>query len=65
MTSLKKIPPLGLKRKIEVEFCDDNPMFFAETCTYVLKVPTVHTVFEVFEAKFLEATENYLGYGAV
>lgn len=65
MTSLGKLPPLGLRRKIEVEFCGDNAMFFAETCAYVLRVPTVHTVYDDFYAKFLEASENYLGYGAV
>ena len=66
MTSLDKIPPLGIKSKIEVEFSDScNPTFFAETCAYVLRVPTVHTIFENFQAKFLEASENYLGYASV
>ena len=66
MTSLDRIPPLGLKRKIEVEFATStNPTFFAETCGFVLRVPTVHKTFESFEDKFLEATENYLGYGSV
>ena len=66
MTSLDRIPPQGLKRKIEVEFpFGTNPTFFAETCGFVLRVPTVHETFEAFEVKFLEATENYLGYGSI
>lgn len=66
MTSLDRIPPLGLKRKIEVEFSiNTNPTFFAETCGFVLRVPTVHETFEAFEDKLLEATENYLGYDSI
>lgn len=66
MTSLDRIPPLALKREIEVEFSiSSNPTFFAETCGFVLRVPTVHETFETFEDKFLEATENYLGYGSI
>lgn len=66
MTSLGRIPPLGLKRKIEVEFSNStSPTFFAETCGFVLRVPTVHETFETFQEKFLEATENYLGYGCI
>ena len=66
MTSLDRIPPLGLKRKVEVEFSiSTNPTFFAETCGFVLRVPTVHETFQRFEDKFLETTENYLGYGSI
>ena len=66
MTSLDKVPPLGLSRKVEVEFSNNsNQVFFAETCSMVLKVPTVHKSFEDFQEKFLEACENYIGYGSI
>ena len=66
MTSRDRIPPLGLERKIEVEFYDNsNPTFFADTCSYVLKVPTVHTTIEEFQVKLFDASDNYLGHGSV
>lgn len=56
MTSLGRIPPLGLKRKIEVEFSNStSPTFFAETCGFVLRVPTVHETFETFQEKFFRS----------
>ena len=65
-TSLNTIPPLGLSRKVEVEFSiNRNPAFFAETCNMVLKVQTVHQCFEDFQEKFLQACENYIGYGSI
>ena len=67
VTSMDKVPPLGLSRKVEVEFFNNsNRAFFAETCcSMVLKVPTVHRHFEDFQEKFLEACENYVGYGSI
>ena len=66
VTSLDKVPPLDLSRKVEVEFSNNsNQAFFAETCSMVLKVPTVHKSFEDFQEKFLEACENYIGYGSI
>ena len=66
MTSLDLIPPLGLERKIEVEFHDDdNPNFFADTCSFVLRIPTVHKKIEDFKKKLFEASENYLGHGSL
>ena len=66
MTSRDRIPLLGLERKIEVEFYDNsNATFFADTCSYVLKVPTVHTTIEEFQVKLFDASDNYLGDGSV
>lgn len=66
VTSLDKVPPLGLSRKVEVEFSNNsNQAFFAETCSMVLKVPTVHKSFEDFQEKLLEACKNYIGYGSI
>ena len=62
--SLDRIPRLS--RKVEVEFSiNRNPAFFAETCNMVLKVQTVHQCFEDFQEKFLQACENYIGYGSI
>ena len=60
--SLDKIPPLGLSRKVEVEFSkNSNTTFFAESCSYVLKVPNVHGCFEDFQ--FLRSLQQ-LSYGS-
>lgn len=59
MTALDEIPPLGLPQKIFVEFTEGSQRtFFAETCTFVLRVPTVHKEFREFKEKFLEASQN-------
>ena len=66
MTSLNRIPPLGITGSIEIEFEEsDHQWFFAETCTFVLRVPTVHTTFKTFQEKFLEACVNHKGFGSV
>ena len=66
MTSLDVIPPLGLEKKIEVEFHDDdNPNFFADTCSFILRIPTVHKEIEDFMKKLSEAGESYLGHGSL
>lgn len=61
VTSLDKVPPLGLSRKVEVEFSNNsNQAFFAETCSMVLKVPTLHGSLEVFQETFLEVCDRPL-----
>lgn len=64
MTSLDRIPPLGLPHSIDVEF-EDSENFFAETCTLVLRVPKVHKEFADFKRKFMEACDNSLGFGCI
>jgi hypothetical protein len=66
MTSLDRIPPLGLDKKVEVEFFEDNnPNFFADTCSFFLRVPTMHKGFKEFKAKLFDACDNFLGHGAL
>ena len=66
ITSRDRIPPLGLECKIEVDFFDsNNPTFFADTCSYVLRVLRVHTSIDAFQAKLFEASDKYLGLGAL
>lgn len=65
MTGLNRIPPLGLERKIEVEIDDYVSSFFAETCSFLLRVPTVHETFDLFMFKLLEAVENSTGFAGV
>ncbi len=66
MTSLDRIPPLGLEKKVEIDFCkDNNPNFFADTCSFFLRVPTVHKSIKDFKEKLLEACDNFLGHGAL
>lgn len=61
VTSLDKVPPLGLSRKVEVEFSNNsNQAYFAETCSTVLKVPTLHGSLEDFQETFLEACDRPL-----
>ena len=56
MTSLDRIPPLGLDKKVEV---------FADTCSFFLRVPTMHKGFKEFKAKLFDACDNFLGHGAL
>ena len=63
MTGLSQIPPLGLKQPIKVEFTAHSTSFFAETCTYVLRVPNGHASFDSFMEKIREACDNRLGFG--
>ena len=62
MTSLDEIPPLGLKEKIQLEFTS-MPTFFAETCSFVLRVPNCYTTYEAFKKRFDEACEQNVGFG--
>ena len=64
MTGLTRIPPLGLGKKIELEFDGYASSFFAETCGFVVRVPTLHPNFDSFMDKLLEAAENNTGFGS-
>lgn len=66
MTALDEIPPLGLPQKIFVEFTEGSQRtFFAETCTFVLRVSTVHKEFREFKEKFLEASQSPTGFACI
>jgi len=65
MTGLSKIPPLGLEKKIEIEFYVSSKSFFAQTCGSVLRVPVSHPHFETFYGKILEACEHNSGFGSI
>ena len=66
MTSLDRIPPLGLDKNVEVEFLqDENPNFFADTYSLFLRVPTMHKTIKQFKEKLFDACDNYLGHGAL
>ena len=62
MTGLSQIPPLGLQQPIQLEFTAKSMSFFAETCTYVLRVPNGHASFDSFMEKIREACDNSLGF---
>jgi len=62
MTGLSQIPPLGLQQPIQLEFTAQSMSFFAETCTYVLRVPNGHASFDSFMEKIREACDNRLGF---
>ena len=54
MTSLDRISPLGLDKNVEVEFLqDENPNFFADTCSLFLRVPTMHKTITQFKEKLM------------
>lgn len=66
MTGTEEVPPLGMLEKIEAVFVKENqPFFFAETCMFELKVPTVHEVLQDFKAAFMEACANNEGFGSI
>lgn len=55
-----------MQQKIKAVFINrDNPKFFAETCMYELKIPTVHDALENLKAAFMEACAHSRGFGAV
>jgi hypothetical protein len=65
MTSLDRIPPLGMRRKIAVEFVAENRRtFFAETCLLNLQVPTIHCTYHEFKKAFHQAVEHNTGFGS-
>jgi len=52
--------------KIFLEFTEGSQRtLFAETCTFVLRVPTVHKEFGEFKEKFLEASQNPMGFACI
>ena len=64
LTGLEEVPPLGFSKKIEVRYLKDRTQtLYAETCTMVLKLPTVHTEYSLFKGKFMLAcNEGSLGF---
>ena len=64
LTGLEEVPPLGFSKKIEVKYLKDRTQtLYAETCTMVLKLPTVHTEYSLFKAQFMLAcNEGSLGF---
>ncbi|XP_067046925.1 uncharacterized protein [Acropora muricata] len=64
LTGLEEVPPLGFSKKIEVRYLKDRTQtLYAETCTMVLKLPTVHTEYSLFKAQFMLAcNEGSLGF---
>lgn len=56
LTGLEEVPPLGFSKKIEVRYLKDRTQtLYAETCTMVLKLPTVHTEYSLFKGQFMLA----------
>ena len=47
-TGLTKIPPMGLKDTIKVQFLRRSPLPRAEACFCIIKLPTIHTDKNVF-----------------
>lgn len=64
LTGLEEVPPLGFSKKIEIRYLKDRTQtLYAETCTMVLKLPTVHTEYSLFQAQFMLAcNEGSLGF---
>ena len=67
LTSLYRIPPLGLETHLTITYKEDtSKTFHAETCAYNLNVPTVHDTYEEFQHYFLLTCRvGYVGFGLV
>ena len=61
-TGLKRIPPMGLKECIEIEFLRRSPLPKAEACFCIVKLPTVHTSRNVFFSKLDMGIQNSIGH---
>ena len=61
-TGLKRIPPMGLKECIKIEFLHRSPLPEAETCFSIIKLPTVHTSKAVFFSKLDLGIQNSIGH---
>ena len=62
MTGLTKIPPMGLKDTIKVQFLQSSPLPRAEACFCIIKLPTVHMEKTVFFDKLDQGIRNSIGY---
>ena len=67
LTGLDRIPPLGLETFLTIIYKEDqSKTMHAETCAYILSVPTAHATYEEFKHYFLLACrEAYIGFGLV
>ena len=61
-TGLKRIPPMGLKDCIKIEFLHRSPLPKAEACFSIVKLPTVHTNKSVFFSKLDLGIQNSIGH---
>lgn len=43
VSGLRRIPPMGLKECIKIEFLQRSPLPKAEACFSIIKLPTMHT----------------------
>lgn len=61
-TGLTRIPPMGLKDTIKVEFSSRSPLPRAEACFCIIKLPTEHKEKNVFFTKMDQGILNSIGY---
>lgn len=61
-TGLKRIPPMGLKECIKIEFIRRSPLPKAEACFSIIKLPIVHTSKAVFFSKLDLGIQNSIGH---
>ena len=61
-TGLTKIPPMGLKETIKVEFTTSSPLPMAEACFCVIKLPVIHKDKNIFFEKIDQGIRNSIGH---
>ena len=50
-TGLRRVPPMGLRNRITIDFLSTSPLPMAEACFGIIRLPTVHTDKAMFFAK--------------
>lgn len=65
VTGLRKLPPLGLCRPIEISYLPSSRRFIyprAQSCFNVLKLPTFHQDYKEFAEKMDQGIRSSNGY---
>jgi hypothetical protein len=62
VTGLRRIPPMGLKECIKIEFLRTSPLPKAEACFCIFKLPTVHTEKATFFSCLDQGICNSIGH---
>ena len=61
-TGLRKMPPMGLKECIKIDFLQRSPLPKAEACFSIIKLPTTHNDKTTFFEKLDQGIQNSIGH---
>ena len=61
-TGLRRMPPMGLKECIKIDFLQRSPLPKAEACFSIIKLPTIHEDKMIFFEKLDQGIQNSIGH---